>query len=240
MRRFIIKKENRDFDFLFILSISELVEHPQRYAAYHESYITEDAARKLRHKMSSKHEQPYTQKDYEDLLQDILLEPVDKPNGGDAIYDKKYFDYLPAEGVANATNEHQQKQQPTHVEYTSFQPIDVGGIDDEDDGGGGVVDRNDVGGENNDDIAADTNSWRENIKTLYAAIMDDNKGMGDDGDVIEDYYITEGDDESGNKNDEPLPEVNKKKENRRRKRDIFNDAVGSAFLIESERRRTGK
>ncbi|XP_037051278.1 uncharacterized protein LOC119085108 isoform X2 [Bradysia coprophila] len=68
--------------------------HPQLFAAYHESYITKAAAKDFRKKIRS-HKKPITEQDYNDLLQEIVLKPIDKPKND--IYEKKYFDYLPAE-----------------------------------------------------------------------------------------------------------------------------------------------
>lgn len=83
--QFILKSKNY---FIFV----EL--HPQLFAAYHESYITKAAAKDFRKKIRS-HKKPITEQDYNDLLQDIILKPIDKPKND--IYEKKYFDYLPAE-----------------------------------------------------------------------------------------------------------------------------------------------
>lgn len=77
------------FSFLFHIEL-----HPQLFAAYHESYITKAAAKDFRKKIRS-HKKPITEQDYNDLLQEIVLKPIDKPKND--IYEKKYFDYLPAE-----------------------------------------------------------------------------------------------------------------------------------------------
>lgn len=104
---------------IYILSDIETQE-PQLYAAYHETYITEDAAKKFRHKMNS-HKIPYTRKDYDDLLDDIILKPIHKPNTVVDIYDKKYFDYLPAEEMnveAPSADTNEKRQSHDNAEHS--------------------------------------------------------------------------------------------------------------------------
>ncbi|XP_055699780.1 uncharacterized protein LOC129799677 isoform X2 [Phlebotomus papatasi] len=67
---------------------------PKLFTAYKETYITKAAAMKFLQKIRSL-KKPYTDKDYDDLLQEIMLEP--KPTSKYSIYDKKYFDYLPSD-----------------------------------------------------------------------------------------------------------------------------------------------
>lgn len=74
------------------------IEHKKLFAGYRESYITRDAANKFRQRIRE-HKKPYTDRDYDDLLHDITVKPKR------IIYDKKYFDYLPAEVEEEATNE---------------------------------------------------------------------------------------------------------------------------------------
>lgn len=64
------------------------------FAAYRESYITKDAAKKFSKKIRA-HKKPFDDKDYEDLLQEIVVIPSEKI--GNKMYEKRYFDYQPAE-----------------------------------------------------------------------------------------------------------------------------------------------
>lgn len=90
------------FLFKFNFLIITVIPHPHLFAAYHESYITKEAAKKLRHRLRTQYKNNHRHsfdndaatKDYDDLLQDILEKPKND------IYDKKYFDYLPAEEAA--------------------------------------------------------------------------------------------------------------------------------------------
>jgi hypothetical protein len=78
-------------------SISQPVEEKpeQLFAHYRESYITKEAAKEFRQRVRS-HKKPYSDTDYDDLIQEIEFKPKHKKASSD-IYDKKYFDYLPAE-----------------------------------------------------------------------------------------------------------------------------------------------
>ncbi|XP_059610630.1 uncharacterized protein LOC132257654 isoform X2 [Phlebotomus argentipes] len=67
---------------------------PKLFTAYKETYITKAAAKRFLQKIRSL-KKPYTEKEYDDLLQEIMLEP--KPTSKYSIYDKKYFDYLPSD-----------------------------------------------------------------------------------------------------------------------------------------------
>ncbi|GAB0087309.1 hypothetical protein DMENIID0001_016030 [Sergentomyia squamirostris] len=64
------------------------------FTAYKETYITKAAAKKFLQKIRSL-KKPFTDKEYDDLLQEIMLVP--KPTSKYSIYDKKYFDYLPSD-----------------------------------------------------------------------------------------------------------------------------------------------
>lgn len=65
--------------------------HP--FADDTESFITKEAAKELRHKLSSSIEQ---QDDYDEILKDIIRGLRVKPKTDQQIiYEKKYFDYLP-------------------------------------------------------------------------------------------------------------------------------------------------
>lgn len=80
---------------MYLFVFADIEPQPQHlFAAYHESYITKDAARKLRIRMlmNPHKSDDATSKDYDDLLQEIT---VPKPKAD--IYDKKYFDYMPAD-----------------------------------------------------------------------------------------------------------------------------------------------
>ncbi|XP_055678589.1 uncharacterized protein LOC129787218 isoform X2 [Lutzomyia longipalpis] len=83
---------------------------PKLFTAYKETYITKAAAKKFLQKIRSL-KKPYTDKEYDDLLQEIVLEP--KPTSKYSIYDKKYFDYLPSD-QQEAKLDQEPTQQPHH------------------------------------------------------------------------------------------------------------------------------
>lgn len=67
----------------------------------------------------SSHKIPYTKKDYDDLLEDIILKPIHSPNTVADMYDKKYFDYLPAEEFeAPSADNNEKKQSNDNVEHS--------------------------------------------------------------------------------------------------------------------------
>lgn len=80
--------------YFFFLTKTDTTHH-QLFAKYRESYITKDGAKKFHHRVKT-HKKPYTDKDYDDFLQDIDVKTTNLKRKN-LIYDKKYFDYLPAE-----------------------------------------------------------------------------------------------------------------------------------------------
>lgn len=78
----------------FILCSLNIDLPEELFAAYRESYITKDAAKKFSKNIRS-HKKPLDDKDYEDLLQEIVVIPSEKV--GNKMYEKRYFDYQPAE-----------------------------------------------------------------------------------------------------------------------------------------------
>jgi hypothetical protein len=89
--------------FNFHTSSLLLADSPTKiFAAYRESYITKNDAKKFRQRIKN-HKKPYMDKDYEDLIQEIHFKPKQQPK--QAMYEKKYFDYLPADMLENAFKE---------------------------------------------------------------------------------------------------------------------------------------
>lgn len=95
------------------------------FAGYHESYITKDAAEMLRLRMRQNKANHRTDQssDYDDLLQEIT---VQKPKQD--IYDKRYYDYLPADKYSSTsleTNDENwnDEHEPSNVEQIEFQQL---------------------------------------------------------------------------------------------------------------------
>ena len=66
------------------------------YAEYHESFITKEAAEEMRLRLRDSKKSDADEEDYDEVLQELLQKSRGKDHKK-AIYDKKYFDYLPSE-----------------------------------------------------------------------------------------------------------------------------------------------
>lgn len=93
------------------------------FAKYHESYITKEAAHKLKHKLRSSKKRPITDEDYDDMVQGIIFKS--KQKSMPHYQEKKYFDDLPS-GEIHAEAEQDDVPQALH-DKEEQKPVSVKG-----------------------------------------------------------------------------------------------------------------
>lgn len=112
---------------------------PQVFAGYTESYITKEAAEQLQAKLKRMN-RPVTEEEYNEMLQKVVMRSDSDPKL--AIYNKKYYDYLPAESSDVIDVEQMQAEQKVSAldddaddddeDSVDFEPLLLDGVEEAD------------------------------------------------------------------------------------------------------------
>lgn len=159
---------------LLICRWCSLDTQPRReFAIYREKFINSEAAQRLRKRLEERGDTHITPQDYEELLQAVVNQ---SPSRRTSIFDKKYFDYLPAENLAEDMGLGEEKNinlQPVEIEFeqlyssaeepqkTLVYPIDH--LDDQDIEVGNLRAKRDL--HSNSEFIS--NQWRQNGKHRF-------------------------------------------------------------------------